>query len=75
MANYTQATVTQLTKDFARLDPKQLSRNQGFGILLNCVGSNGKSMKDQFGLETALKLASEVLDNLGFTSQGKTSAW
>lgn len=72
---YTAKQVQILTAEFNRLDPNRLTRNQAFGILINAVGSNGKSMKDHFGLDVALKLASEVLDQLGFASNGKTTAW
>lgn len=72
---YTQQQVDILVSEFARLDPNRLTRNQAFGILINAVGSNGKSMKDHFGIDVALKLASEVLDGLGFASNGKTTAW
>lgn len=72
---YTQQQVDILVSEFARLDPKRLSRNQAFGIVINAKGSNGKSMQEHFGMEEALKLASAVLTELGFENSNKTTAW
>jgi hypothetical protein len=65
--------VQNLVTEFNRLDPAKLSRNQGFGIVINARNSKGVSLLDHLGQEQAIKVAGLVLNELGFGSNNTTS--
>lgn len=65
--------VQNLVSEFARLNPAKLSRNQGFGIIINAKNSKGISLQENFGQVEAVKIAGAVLNQLGFGSLNVTS--
>jgi hypothetical protein len=65
--------VSNLVTEFSRLDPAKLSRNQGFGIVVNAKNSKGISLQEAFGQVEAVKIAGQVLNELGFGNSNVTS--
>jgi hypothetical protein len=68
-----QDLVKALVSEFNRLDPAKLSRNQGFGIIINAKNSKGVSLQEAFGQVEAVKIAGAVLNELGFGNSNVTS--
>jgi len=65
--------VSNLVTEFSRLDPAKLSRNQGFGIVINARNSKGVSLLDHLGQVEAVKVSGQVLNKIGFGSSNVTS--
>lgn len=68
-----QDLVNALVSEFARLDATKLSRNSAFGIVINAKNSKGVSLQEAFGQQEALKIAGQVLNELGFGNSNVTS--
>jgi hypothetical protein len=65
--------VQNLVAEFNRLDATKLTRNQAFGIVVNAKNSKGVSLLDHLGQTEAIKVAGQVLNELGFGQSNVTS--
>lgn len=58
--------VNKLVQAHASINPSKQTRGQAFGIIINTMNGEGKTLKEALGEDLGIELTALVLEELGY---------